>query len=153
MADADLLADQIAGSTFTVAAPVYTVLAAADLACLADRNARERCFAAVYDADIREYTLIIEREAGQAVPLEADKAPHFGYRLIRFNLLIPFEGVGFIAALAGAVAARGANLLAVSAYSCDYMLVKEEDLDRAVRGLKELGIRESTGRDASPFRK
>lgn len=67
---------------------------------------------------------------------------HDGYRAIRFNLFAPFEGVGFIATLAGAIARKGINILCVSAYSCDYILVKEGDLAEAVRALRELGIKE-----------
>lgn len=141
-AAANTLAEQMAGTTFTVAAPAYTVLSAANLDCLADPACRDNCFAVLHDPDLGEYTVIVEDAVGCAVEIRAGTKRYPGYRLIRFNLLLPFEGVGFIATLTRAVADRGANLLAISGYSCDYLMVADDDLDQAVLALRGLGLKQ-----------
>ena len=140
----ELLVEQIANSTFTVMASRYAAVSAASLDCLSSRELREQCFAAIFDPDIGEYTLIIQPLALAGIVLRPECEAHDGYRVIRFNLFAPFEGVGFIATLAGAIARKGINILCVSAYSCDYILVKDGDVQDAVCALRELGMREKS---------
>ncbi len=136
------LAEQISGTTLSVLPHRYSVLAAASLDCLCETAAKKDCFAAIYDGGIEEYTLIIREDAAEKIRTAAEKPVHAGYRIIRFNLLAPFEGVGFIAALAQAVAAKNINILAVSAFPSDYILVKDSDLGQALAALAALGIPE-----------
>jgi len=48
---------------------------------------------------------------------------------------------GVLASLAAPLASAGIGLLAVSTYDTDYLLVREADLDRAVRTLQQAGHR------------
>ena len=64
------------------------------------------------------------------------------YRLIALNVLIPFYSVGFLATVSGAIANAGMNILIVSTYSKDYIMVREDKLDEARTVLLELGFQE-----------
>jgi len=49
-----------------------------------------------------------------------------------FDLDLPAELVGFMAAISGALADAGVPLLAVCGYTKDHLLVREEHLDAAL---------------------
>ncbi len=60
-----------------------------------------------------------------------------GYRIIRFFDL-PLEMVGLMAVISNALASEGVSLLAISSYSSDLILVKEESLAKALRALERV---------------
>jgi hypothetical protein len=62
------------------------------------------------------------------------------YTPIGINVAAPFTCVGFLAAVTDAVAERGIDLLAVSTYSRDYILVEEHQAEGAAEALVALGI-------------
>jgi hypothetical protein len=62
------------------------------------------------------------------------------WRLITFDMILPFGLIGFIAQVSGALADENISILAISAYSTDHILVKDKDLDRAVQTLEKLGM-------------
>jgi hypothetical protein len=63
-----------------------------------------------------------------------------GWRLITFDMILPFSLVGFIANISGALAKERISILALSSYSTDHILVKNKDLERAVKALEKLGL-------------
>ena len=52
----------------------------------------------------------------------------------------PFLTVGFIAAITKSIADRGLNVLVVSTYSKDYVLINEEYKNQAIEALRDLGF-------------
>jgi hypothetical protein len=62
---------------------------------------------------------------------------------------LDFNSTGVLAALATPLAAAGISLFAVSTYDTDYVLVRNDDLDRAVRALREVGHNIPEGRATS----
>ena len=60
------------------------------------------------------------------------------YRVISFDLDLPAELVGFMAAISGALADAGVPLLAVCGYTKDHLLVREEHLEAALGALEAL---------------
>jgi hypothetical protein len=62
-----------------------------------------------------------------------------GWRLLSVRGPLEFALTGVLAALAGELAAAGVSLFAVSTYDTDHILVKSDDLERAVRALREAG--------------
>ena len=50
-----------------------------------------------------------------------------------------FSVVGVLASLTGPLAGAGIGLFALSTFDTDYLLVKEEDLDRAIEALRVFG--------------
>lgn len=65
------------------------------------------------------------------------------YRLIALNVSIPFHSVGFLATVSQAIAKKGMNILIVSTYSKDYILVKDDMIENTRSVLLKLGFRES----------
>ncbi len=64
------------------------------------------------------------------------------YCLIALNVSIPFYSVGFLATISGAIAEQGMNILIVSTYSKDYIMVRNDKLEEAKVTLLELGLKE-----------
>jgi hypothetical protein len=62
------------------------------------------------------------------------------YKLIEFRVAVPFEVVGFLAKIGEIVAKQGLNILIVSTFSKDYILLKEETYEKGIEALKEIGF-------------
>jgi hypothetical protein len=63
------------------------------------------------------------------------------YKLVTLNVSIPFYSVGFLATVSNAIAEKGINLLIVSTYSKDYILVREETISEVKEVLIDLGFK------------
>ncbi len=87
------------------------------------------------DAD--EVTVVTDEPCVETVPYhEAVK----WFRLLEVRVSAPFEAKGFLAAITRSVADAGLNVLVVSTYSKDYILVREEALEKAVEALRQRGF-------------
>ena len=64
------------------------------------------------------------------------------FQLIEFKMSTPFETPGFLAAIASKLASRHLNILLVSTFSKDWLLLKEEDLNAGLSSLHELGFQQ-----------
>jgi len=62
-----------------------------------------------------------------------------GWRGLKVEGPLDFALVGILARLAGALARAGVSLFAISTYETDYILVKAEQLSKAVKALSEAG--------------
>ncbi len=62
------------------------------------------------------------------------------YKLIEFKPAVPFQTVGFLAKIAEVIANQGMNILIVSTFSKDYIMIKEEELEKGLRALKDTGF-------------
>lgn len=62
------------------------------------------------------------------------------YSLIELKVSVPFYSVGFLATVSTAIAKEGMNVLIVSTYSKDYIMVRIEHTEKAVRTLIGLGF-------------
>jgi len=99
------------------------------------RRACTGAFAVIRDRN--ETTSIIEQSK-----LRSQKFLGFegDWRLISFDMILPFSLIGFFAHVSGALAREGIPIMAISAYSTDHLFVKDKDLDRAVKALAKLGF-------------
>ena len=61
------------------------------------------------------------------------------WKILTFDMVLPFELVGFLAKVSKVLADEKIQIFAISAYSTDHILVKEKDLTRIEEKLKELG--------------
>lgn len=90
--------------------------------------------------DQDETTVVTKEEnLGKLDLIERNKD---SYRLIALNVSIPFYSVGFLATVSSAIAQQGMNILIISTYSKDYIMVKEDKLDKAKQVLLSLGFKE-----------
>lgn len=63
------------------------------------------------------------------------------YSLIKLNVSVPFYSVGFLATVSNAVADLGINILIISTYSKDYLLVRKQDEMKTKSALIKIGMR------------
>ena len=63
-----------------------------------------------------------------------------GWRALKLEGPIPFEEIGVLSALSGALAGAGLSLFAISTFDTDYILVKEAHLAAAVDALRGAGL-------------
>ncbi|MDD5041534.1 MAG: ACT domain-containing protein [Candidatus Peribacteraceae bacterium] len=88
--------------------------------------------------DSDEITVVTRAEYVSALSLiERNKDE---YALVALNVSIPFYSVGFIAAVSAAIADKGMNILVVSTYSKDYILVMHDKLQEAIQVLINMGF-------------
>ena len=65
------------------------------------------------------------------------------YSLIALNVSVPFYAVGFLATVSGAIAKAEMNILIISTYSKDYIMVRKDKLEQAKQVLLSLGFKEA----------
>ncbi|KTG30520.1 ACT domain-containing protein [Haloferax profundi] len=112
--------------TVTVSEETYTVVKA--------KQADPDAFATIQDG--AETTVVAEEgTVDEANVVESEG----GWKRLTFEMVLPFELVGFLAAVAGALADEDISIFALSAYSTDHVLVKEDDVPAATAKLEELG--------------
>ncbi len=86
--------------------------------------------------DKNDITVIIDQskyDERNIIEIERD------WKLLTFDMVLPFGLVGFLAHVSRALADEGISIFAVSSYSTDHILVKEKDLARAREKLESLG--------------
>lgn len=64
------------------------------------------------------------------------------YCLIALNVSIPFYSVGFLAKVSSTIAEDGMNILIVSTYSKDYIMIKKDVTDKVINILLKLGFKQ-----------
>lgn len=94
-------------------------------------------FAVVCDKN--EITIVkeqskVDKDMDEIMAIEKD------WRIITFDMELPFELVGFLARISTVLAEEGISVFVISAYSTDHILVKDENLSRAVKKLEEMGF-------------
>jgi len=62
------------------------------------------------------------------------------FKLVEINVSAPFVAKGFLAKVTKTIADKNLNILVVSTFSKDYILVREETWETAVDSLKEAGF-------------
>jgi len=87
--------------------------------------------------DSRETTCVVEESKLRAQKFLGIEG---GWRMITFDMVLPFSLVGFFALVAGALAEAGISIFSISAYSTDHVFVKGHDLEKAVKTLEKLGM-------------
>ncbi len=87
--------------------------------------------------DSDEITIVTEEKNVADTNYEKDVK---WFKLFEIKVANPFVATGFLAAVTKAIADKGLNLLVVSTFSKDYVLVKEETFETAVEALKEIGF-------------
>ena len=86
--------------------------------------------------DKNETTVIVDQSKfneKDAVEIEKD------WKILTFDMVLPFGLVGFMAKVSQALADEKISIFAISAYSTDHVLVKEKDLNKAIKKLENLG--------------
>ena len=87
--------------------------------------------------DRKETTCLVEEPVtGGRCLLAVDT----GWKIITFDMVLPFSLVGFLAKVSAALAGAEIGICALSAYSTDHILVKARDLEKALGTMEKLGF-------------
>ena len=85
-----------------------------------------------------EVTLLLEEDDWRTMRHAArDARVEAGFRLITLDVELPWNVVGFLAHVTEILAGEGVAVGALSAFSRDHLLIKQDDLGRALRALGE----------------
>jgi len=88
--------------------------------------------------DKEEITLIVAEEVWRKLsPQFPDAITQEGRRMIRFDTVLDFSVVGFIAEISRALAEADISILSISTYRTDAVLVHESRFDDAVNAVKQ----------------
>ena len=82
-----------------------------------------------------ELSLVCETERVPAAALARDD----GWRAFRIRGTLDFSLIGILSRLSAVLAEQGIGIFAVSTYNTDYILVKRENLHRALAALEQAG--------------
>ena len=83
-----------------------------------------------------EVTLLLEESDWRAMRHAARDARVEGdFRLVTLDVELPWNVVGFLARVTEVLAAEGVSVGALSAFSRDHLLIKQDDLGRALKAL------------------
>jgi uncharacterized protein len=86
--------------------------------------------------DAREVTLLVEEADWRAMRHAArDARTEGGFRLVTLDIELQWDVVGYLARVTEILAAAGLSVGALSAFSRDHLLVKQDDLAAALRAL------------------
>lgn len=88
--------------------------------------------------DDNEITVVTKEENLKQLDLIEKNKDY--YALIELKVSLPFYAVGFLATVSNAIAEKGANILIVSTYSKDYIMVRIEHKELAIQTLLGLGF-------------
>lgn len=91
--------------------------------------------------DDDETTIVLKEEKLRGVEY---KDIQQWFKLIEIAVSMPFFAVGFLASVTTAIAQKGLNVLVISTFSKDYLLIREENNDTAVEALLQLGMKKKT---------
>ncbi len=91
--------------------------------------------------DDKEVT-VVAREGASLETIAEEKF----FKLITFDVKLPFELTGFLSHVSALLSGENIPVLVFSAFSTDHVLVKEDDLEKAVAVLEKDGM-ESHSRD------
>jgi hypothetical protein len=88
--------------------------------------------------DDKEVTLLIEEEDWQRIRHALrDAKVERGFRLLTFDLELAWNVVGYLARVTEILAAAGISVGALSSFSRDHLLIKQDQLGSALRVLGE----------------
>jgi hypothetical protein len=91
----------------------------------------------IFEPDV--LTLVLPEANWQALSAAFPRARTQGpFRVISFNLDLPDDLVGFLAAVSRALADAGVPILAICGYAKDHVMVREEHVERALAAIQSL---------------
>ena len=63
------------------------------------------------------------------------------WKIITFDMKLPFELVGFISEISKILAEAGISIFVISSYSTDHILIKNKNLKKTISKLQSLGLK------------
>ncbi len=78
--------------------------------------------------------------AEDGMPLDQIQA-ETDFKIISFDTALPFDLIGFLSYITKLLSDENISLFAISSFSTDHILMKQEYLDKAVKVLKDNKVR------------
>jgi hypothetical protein len=86
--------------------------------------------------DAHEVTLLLEEDDWRTMRHAARAARVEGnFRLVTFDVELPWDTVGYLARITDILASAGISVGALSSFSRDHLLIKQDGLAKALRAL------------------
>lgn len=92
-------------------------------------------FMVVQDGD--EITIVTEEKDISKTKYDASVK---WFKLFEILVSVPFYAKGFLARITDAISSQGLNVLVISTFSKDFVLVREESYEVAEKALKDIGF-------------
>ena len=103
-------------------------------AVVKSKKSLPNAFAVIRDKN--EITVVInQKQIDDEDVIEIEK----DWKILTFDMVLPFNLVGFLAKVSKILADEKISIFAISAYSTDHILVKEKDLSKTIKKLESLG--------------
>ena len=87
------------------------------------------------DAD--EVTLVVDEKNVQNFHQSGEEK---WFKMFEIKVAKPFYSVGFLAAISSEIAKSNVNIIIISTFSKDYVFVKENELNKTLDALLNLGL-------------
>lgn len=88
--------------------------------------------------DQHEVTLLLEETDWLTMRhMARDARIEGGFRLVTLDIMLPWNVVGYLARITEILASAGISVGALTAFSRDHLLIKQDDLAKALRALGE----------------
>lgn len=88
--------------------------------------------------DSWEVTLVLDETDFQTIRHALrDAKVEKNFRLLSFDVELPFDIVGFMARVSGILAESEISILPISSFSRDHLLIRQEDLASALKAMRE----------------
>lgn len=101
----------------------------------------DNAFAIINDG--KEITIVVEQWTGSHALFSKDCIDiDRDWKIITFDMELPFELVGFISTIASALAKERISIFVISAFSTDHLMVKNSDLEDTINVLTKLGFKQ-----------
>lgn len=89
--------------------------------------------------DLWEVTLLLDETDFETIRVGLREAKiERGFRLLSFDIEMDFSVVGFLAFISNKLAEADISIVALSSFSRDHFLVKQQDLAKALKVLRKL---------------
>ncbi|MCL1795724.1 MAG: ACT domain-containing protein [Clostridia bacterium] len=109
-----------------------SAFAVCKLASLVDADLNAPCFLSITEDEV---SLVCEESRVPAGALRVERR----FRCLKIEGPLDFGMVGIIAGISTILTEHGVSIFVVSTYDTDYVLVKEDAMERAVAALSEQG--------------
>ncbi|MFH1589734.1 MAG: ACT domain-containing protein [archaeon] len=105
-----------------------------NFAVVKSKKSYPEAFANIIDKN--ETTVVIEEnKVNKNDIIEIER----NWKILTFDMVLPFELVGFIAKISEILAKENISIFVISAYSTDHILIKKKDLEKTKEKLKSIG--------------
>ncbi|MDH5404892.1 MAG: ACT domain-containing protein [Candidatus Heimdallarchaeota archaeon] len=123
--------DFIIGGKYTISEDIYCIIQS--------KQPIEGAFVNIIEEN--EITIVMEQSrATHYIPSHEIYEIDRNWKIIRFDMELPFGLIGFLATISKALAESEIAIFVISAFSTDHILIKVDQIDKTMKVLNNLGM-------------